>query len=1692
MAYNPFWMLDGPWFWGQRTSGADPAHGDFGDNLIGYNSAGGYPSYMSATDYATMPSVDCSGSVGTQLSFWRYLGVDASNRAHASIQVHGRMAAHQALAPSASAAADPADQSDDGWVTIWSNPDTALIDDGWVYQEFDISAIADGQSDVQVRFGMGPTNGAKSYCGWNLDDIKISGVQNQAPLLTPAGPALGQTTPQAPLEVALAAFINNGPDTTQIFDPDTTAACGGIAVTGTTGSGTWEYSFDETGFYPVGNVSDGAALLLPASALLRYTPDGEHGETPTITYRGWDTTCGSYGGRLDATSSGGIWPCSAVTDTASLLVRSTPYYVNDGSTANDAWCTAPGNDANDGLSPATPKASVQAILNAYQLLPGDVVWIDTGTYKLTKNIVVGTADGGDAGGRVQFLASPYGVSFQRNSTAPGAYAWQIQASYVTLATEAAISHPEWPQSWMQVTGGFAGVDIASDDLPSGDSGHVTLSRCDTAGNYAAGILVSGKPSQQVLIENCLARNSSQPGGGAGISVEGGATATVQNCTVDGNAAYGIFVSGAPGTQLHNNIVCAEGPNALAISSDGLAASDYNDLYATGGAWVGYWGGYQLTLAEWQTATGLDGDSLSQDPLFADAVGGDLHLMSRSGRYVPATDLWVADTADSPCIDRGDPASDYSLEPPLNGGRINLGAYGNTDQASKTYVQPEVTGMALIQKALTYESTVSYAVTFNEPVSGVDADDFQTVGDLAGRPIVDVWGSGTTWIVSVDAGPGEGSLQLKLVDDDSIVDAGQNPLGGLGAGNGDYTGPACTLDHTPPKVSIEPVVPSLRNTPVEQIVIDFSEPVQGFDLSRLQLCLNGGVDLLLGDGTDPLPPATAPTLTSSDGKTWVLGNLSGLTAAPGGYTLSLTSGGLPVTDLAGNSLTGSPTVQWLLPTAVVGRMVFYNTPQYAPTDPQDVVVYDDAIAPDKTALLPGQTAGFANYTTYTCGINGVMVDLANLCYPPTLDDFQFRLGNSSDPATWAALSTLPAMTVRWAEGLGGSDRISLVWPDGTIVNTWLQVTVKAGLDTGLAADDVFYFGNAVGDTGNLPKGATQVVVDAADEQAVRTHESGFNPVDLANPYDFNRDGQVNATDELIARHNRTGANPLELITAPAAGGKGNAPAAGMGGLTNAGTVTGGLTIEGGTHYFAPNTQNTIAVTASGGAAVEGMNLCVQVGDGGQANGGTNTQPTITALDITGKGTLFSASNTGSSPQQDGPLMWMASTTTDENAAATLPAAGDVALVTIDTKGTAAGQSFPLRLSDVAGSIFAGGIGSDFAGITPSVQDGRLVVVDMAWRPGASGNWWASDWDGGPAKFPDASINAAIDTPATVTIDGPQSVHSLAVAHGGHLVIAANGSLTVGGPLIIGEGGTIEVQAGGTLIVPALDQDSGAGTLLLDGGRLEATASFASSIPIFLDAQGGTVDTAGFNLDLAGSLTGPGGLTKMGLGQLSLDAANYYADRTTVSTGVMEIGGADALPRGTSLTVGGGGGGGGVVLWQVLEPIVLGFGAGAGSPVTPSSISSTADAIVSRVQPAPLSPTAVAATAPAETGVQSAPAAGFQTAATAEPTPVVAPGSAAETTRGPRWVQTVLAAASIKITTDQRAWAKSADMGMPAASKADLSRSHDVVLQFRGVRPSLRDVAWLTAFDELNTRNQSSRKDALPAYATDEVLARYSQQ
>jgi hypothetical protein len=218
---------------------------------------------------------------------------------------------------------------------------------------------------------------------------------------------------------------------------------------------------------------------------------------------------------------------------------------------------------------------------------------------------------------------------------------------------------------------------------------------------------------------------------------------------------------------------------------------------------------------------------------------------------------------------------------------------------------------------------------------------------------------------------------------------------------------------------------------------------------------------------------------------------------------------------------------MLHAAVVNRRVFYNDSAFDGNDPAANAADDNAIAPDKQALLPGGAATFANYTSYSKGINGIMIDVTGLKAAPTAADFSFAAGNDNNPAGWAVAPAPGGILLRAHAGVGGSDRIEITWADGAIRNEWLQVTLKADTATGITSPDVFYFGNAVGESGNS---TTDAIVNAADELAARNDLHSFlNPASITNPDDFNRDGRVDATDEIIARNNATtAATALQLI------------------------------------------------------------------------------------------------------------------------------------------------------------------------------------------------------------------------------------------------------------------------------------------------------------------------------------------------------------------------------------------------------------------------------------------------------------------------------------------------------------------------------------------------------------------------------------
>ena len=212
-------------------------------------------------------------------------------------------------------------------------------------------------------------------------------------------------------------------------------------------------------------------------------------------------------------------------------------------------------------------------------------------------------------------------------------------------------------------------------------------------------------------------------------------------------------------------------------------------------------------------------------------------------------------------------------------------------------------------------------------------------------------------------------------------------------------------------------------------------------------------------------------------------------------------------------------------AVVGRHVFYNNSAFdTPTPTRPTAGDDDAIAPDKQALLPGGGgagggATFNSVTSYVRGINGIMVDVAGASAgfgsAASAGDFLFEVPVDAAATAWRRVPAPSSISVRpLTETPAGIHRVTFTWPDHAIKNTWLRVTALPNMRTNLPRPDVFYFGNLVGETGDNA-GAPRV--NALDAFATRRALS-TRAVELSNRFDFNRDGRVNALDVMAVRSN----------------------------------------------------------------------------------------------------------------------------------------------------------------------------------------------------------------------------------------------------------------------------------------------------------------------------------------------------------------------------------------------------------------------------------------------------------------------------------------------------------------------------------------------------------------------------------------------
>jgi aryl-phospho-beta-D-glucosidase BglC (GH1 family) len=230
------------------------------------------------------------------------------------------------------------------------------------------------------------------------------------------------------------------------------------------------------------------------------------------------------------------------------------------------------------------------------------------------------------------------------------------------------------------------------------------------------------------------------------------------------------------------------------------------------------------------------------------------------------------------------------------------------------------------------------------------------------------------------------------------------------------------------------------------------------------------------------------------------------------------------------------------------MFYYHSSAFdggatSPSSADYSAIAENANGTDKTALLPGQTATFANVSSYSDGINGILIDFAYLPTGVTFtaSDFAFAVGNNNTPSTWSA-APAPTAVATWA-GPNGDTFADITWANNAIQEEWLQVTVLADANTHLASNDVFYFGSLIGATGtSTADNGTVLQVTAADLVATQNNASLLSSVPISSLYDLNRDGYVTAADFVLCQDNATLLGGLNLITP---GSTSNAVVAGSG-------------------------------------------------------------------------------------------------------------------------------------------------------------------------------------------------------------------------------------------------------------------------------------------------------------------------------------------------------------------------------------------------------------------------------------------------------------------------------------------------------------------------------------------------------------------
>ena len=225
-------------------------------------------------------------------------------------------------------------------------------------------------------------------------------------------------------------------------------------------------------------------------------------------------------------------------------------------------------------------------------------------------------------------------------------------------------------------GGIAAWDGSTTIL--GCSVNYNICGASGGGIYSAGNPEFTGPNTPPSILNCYMQNcliiKNKGYWGGGVASSYGSFASINNCTIAKNIVDWPDYTGGVRCKngrasIINSIIWGNAGKSISALG-GTVSVRYSDVQVPDSN--------DPNIPNVQQGEG----NINTDPLFAEPIRYDYHLQSEYGRWNPDTGLHdINDPNTSPCIDAGNPFSDFSNEPEDNGDRINMGTYGNTTHAS---------------------------------------------------------------------------------------------------------------------------------------------------------------------------------------------------------------------------------------------------------------------------------------------------------------------------------------------------------------------------------------------------------------------------------------------------------------------------------------------------------------------------------------------------------------------------------------------------------------------------------------------------------------------------------------------------------------------------------------------------------------------------------------------------------------------------------------------------------------------------------------------------------------------------------------------------------------------------------------------------------------------------------------------------